>query len=104
MSEDPITGRGQKKGALYKQLDEDFEANRLEDERVQSWRTIQTKWTHISHDTIKFVGAYATVTDSTSPGAMKMTLWHVILQFTRTGTLNMSHFSTYNAGTFYTSI
>lgn len=60
IGEDPIQGSGQKNGALWKRMHSHFIENKPGGVE-RSWRSLQSKWSDIQHDTCKFMRAFATV-------------------------------------------
>jgi hypothetical protein len=61
IGEEPIQGSGQKSGAFWKRMHKHFTDNNPSPGVVRSWRSLQSKWSDIQHDTCKFIVAYATV-------------------------------------------
>lgn len=60
IGEDPVQGSGQKNGALWKRMHSHFKENKPGGVE-RSWRSLQSKWSDIQHDTCKFMRSYAAV-------------------------------------------
>jgi hypothetical protein len=61
IGDDPIQGSGQKSGAFWKRMHKHFTENKPPGSVWRSWRSLESKWSDIQHDTKKFTAAYASV-------------------------------------------
>jgi hypothetical protein len=61
VSQDPITGNGQKNQTFWEQIITHYNDNRPVSCKERPARSLETKWGFIEHDVAKFCGNYQTI-------------------------------------------